>query len=294
MKRKNYSSNLNQRDRAILSFLWVWKVATTAALTHRFYPDRSPKTAYKRLWELETCGYIEAVSDFRTNHHVWTLTKLGFHIIRHSLPELREDGYRSESVAHDLITQAIHLGDYLLGAPQGVAFFTEQQLRRFDLEFYPDWVPRSEVHRADGYWRVPVGNPWTTIGLEVELFQKKTARYEVVADFYASYPNVIRVLWLVASSSMGAQIHDKISATIRNRPMVHDFVSLPNFSKFGWNAVIEHGPERGKPITKLLGKNSPNHPHLSGEKILLDVRKSPFMSRVSIPVDQNSFRNRVG
>lgn len=291
---KNYSSNLNQRDRGILQFLWLWKVATTAALARCYYNDRAPATACKRLWELEACGYIESISDRRPNHHVWTLTKLGFQVVREVLPELRAEGFKSESITHDLITSAVHLGDFLMGSPQGVGLFTEQQLRRFDSEFYPDWIPRSDVHRPDGYWRVPVGNPWATIGLEVELFQKKTARYEVVADFYASYPSVIRILWIAASASMGRQIHDKIAAAIRGKAMVHDFVSLSNFSKLGWDAPIELGPERGKPIMMLLGQTSPSSPRFNGERILLDTRKNPFKSRVLVPVDQNSFRNRVG
>ena len=238
MRTKKYSTGLSQRDRKILTFLWLWKVATTAALTNRFYAGQSPITAYHRLWALETCGFIESISDIQNNHHVWTLTRRGFQIVRETLPELREDGFRSESASHDLITSAIHLGGFLLGMPQDVGLFTEQQLRRYLLEFYPDWVPRSDVHRPDGYWRVPIGYPWATIGLEVELFQKATDRYGAVADFYRSYPSVARVLWLVSTDSMAKQIHDKIKATLPEKMMVHDFVSLPNFIKSSWNAII--------------------------------------------------------
>ena len=286
----NYSRNLNQRDRELLHFLWTWKVATTAALTQRFFSDRSPHTAYKRLWELESSKYILAVSDFQTNHHVWTLTKLGFHIVRRDLPALREDGFRSENISHDLITSAIHLGGYLLGTPTDVALFSEQELRRLHLEFYPDWVPRSELHRPDGYWRVPVGNPMATVALEVELSRKKTVQYEIVADFYASYPAIIRVLWLVARPSMGMLIHDKIGKALSNSPMIHNFVSLPKFLKSGWTAVIEHGPEQGKPITTLLGRKSPASPLLLGEKLLLDTRKSAYKSRVLRPLNPGCFR----
>lgn len=152
---------LNQCDREILYFLWRWKVATTRALTVGFFADRSPVTAYKRLWKLERGKVIQSIAvDRQARHRVWTLSKLGFEILKQQyfLPELQEEGFRSENITHDLVTMAMHLGEYHLGCPSEVGLFTEQELRRLYPEMYPDWVPRSQRHRADGYWRVPIGN----------------------------------------------------------------------------------------------------------------------------------------
>lgn len=281
--------NLNHRDFEILNFLWKWKVSTTSALSYRFFGNIKLSSAYRRLWVLERGGYICAVSDNRRMHCLWALTKLGFHVIKGNLPELREVGFRSENLSHDLVTSAIHLGGFLFGIPNGVALFSEQELRRLPLEFYPDWVPRSELHRPDGYWHVPVGNPMATVGLEVELSQKKDVKYEIIADFYASQPSIVRVLWLCAKSSMAWLLHEKISKALKHSPMNHNFVSFQNFQKFGWDSVIEHGPEKGKPITVLLGNKPSTARQLVGEKLILDTRKSPHKSRIYRPLELGCF-----
>lgn len=282
--------SINKRDIELLHFLWKWKVATTAALSQRFFINRSKTTAYKRLWELELGRYIQSISDYRSYHSVWTLTKLGFGIIKPFLPALREDGFRSENISHDLITSAVHLGDYLLDCPTNVSFFSEQELRRLALEFYPSWVPKSELHRPDGYWHVPIGKPMATVGLEVELSPKKNVQYEVIADFYASFPQVVRVLWIVPKSSTAKILHDKFSKTLSYAPMIHNFAIFPNFQKSGWEALIECGPEAGKPIAKLIGKNSEFSPKKNSELPFLDTRKSPYKSRSFRPLELSDFR----
>ncbi len=123
--------------RKILHFLWRWKVATTAGLWKRFYPSLTLAAVYYRLWRMERAGLL----DCKTNSgldYFWMLSKKGFEAIKQELPPLAEAGYRSEHWGHDLITSAIHLGDGLFNSIAGLEYWTEQELRRLDPEFYPD------------------------------------------------------------------------------------------------------------------------------------------------------------
>jgi hypothetical protein len=76
----------------MLEFLWKWKVSTTAALSKKFYPARRPQNAYKRLWELEKGGFIQAKLESTQRKSLWTLTRKGFQAIQERLPELKEEG----------------------------------------------------------------------------------------------------------------------------------------------------------------------------------------------------------
>jgi integrase len=48
------------------------------------------------------------------------LDQRGYEIVRPSLPVLAEDGFKSEAPTHDLITAAVHLGDWLVSPPEGL------------------------------------------------------------------------------------------------------------------------------------------------------------------------------
>lgn len=283
-------TRLTKKDEELLHFLWRWKVLTTAALSKIFYAHLAPVSAYKRLWKLEKGGFIQSFSDSRKDHYVWILTKLGFQMVRKTLPELKAECFHSENIVHDLITASVHLGDYLVNCPQNISFFSEQEMRCLPFEFYPNWVPRSEVHRPDGYWNVPIGNTMATIGLEVELSPKKDVRYEVVAHFYSTHPSIVRVLWVVPHSVKAKSLHEKFQITLKNAPMIHNFVSFPNFQTSGWDAHIEYGPEAGKRIGLLVGKKMESTRNLNSEKILLDTKKSAYESKISNQIELSHFR----
>jgi hypothetical protein len=287
---KGKELGLNQRDRTLLFFLWKWKVATTASIARAIFAELAIQSAYRRLWALEGAGFIESHADRTACCHLWTLGKLGFETILRDLPELKEEGFRSENLIHDLVTTAMHLGGYLSSIPAGVGLFSEQELRRLPFDFYPPWVPHSERHRADGYWHVPIGKPMATVALEVELSQKKDVRYEAAADFYAGEPQVVRVLWLMSRSSACENLHNKIVTHLRQRPMVHNFISYPVFRSSGWGALIEFGPEQGKPITYLLGKKTSETHQTPDSILILDTRKCPQSSTTWRPLDLGAVR----
>lgn len=132
---------LTERDLKILRYLWRWKVLSTAALTEKFFPERSPITAYTRLWHLQDGNYIRLIPLSDGKRFVWGLDQKGLASIKNQLPDLREIGFKSENVEHDHLVSAIHIGEWLTTTTSDDYFFSEQELRRFHLDQYPEWVP---------------------------------------------------------------------------------------------------------------------------------------------------------
>lgn len=196
-------------DIPILRHLWNWKVATTSGLHRKFFPTISGEAAYNRLYRMERAGYIQTQVDVTGRHHLWILTKKGFATIKGDLPPLKEEGFRSENPAHDLLVSTIHLGELLFGDPEGISLVTEQQLRRYKPEFYPPWVPKNSSHVPDGYWHLSKPSAHT-IALEVELFQKGRVDYEKVARFYDNHPQISKILWIVRWESLSEPIQRSI------------------------------------------------------------------------------------
>ncbi|MCX6126037.1 MAG: hypothetical protein NTV34_14995 [Proteobacteria bacterium] len=209
----------------------------------------------------------------------WSLDQKGYHAIRDLLPVLREDGYKSEHVGHDLLVTATHLGEWLLGTPFGVEIFTEQQLRRYDHESYPSWVPNDETHRPDGYWNVPDGAIKKTIALEVELSRQSHARYEATGDFYARNKSIIRVLWIVKNLAAAENINRHLCKAIAGGNTFHAFVLAHNFQSLGWGAPIVNGIETGSSIHSLLQNSTRTCSESVLARLNLDTRKSPHKSK---------------
>jgi hypothetical protein len=96
----------------------------------RFYPHKNLRRAYNRLLVLEKAGIIQARADIRGERFIWTLTREGYRRIRHILPlEMKEEGFESKALGHDLLCSAVLLGDWLsIAAPPDLVRVTEQQL----------------------------------------------------------------------------------------------------------------------------------------------------------------------
>lgn len=283
-----------KRDMAILNFLWRWKVATTAALAKKFFPERTGRTAYNRLWLLKRSGFIEIRSDVWQQKFVWSLTNKGYTAVREALPTLRADGFRSESIGHDLLVSAVHLGEWLLCSPENAQLFSEQQLRRLHFDSYPSWVPKTDLHRPDGYWRIKNGENFLTIALEVELSQKTGNQYEIVGDFYSKHPSINHVIWVVPRLSLAGYIHTRIQKAIRQKTMIHSFIVYADFQQQSWNAPIVCGAFLGKTIAQILGANIGNSPEPVLGSFLLNTRKSPFKAKTSTLFSPGDFSDRLG
>lgn len=262
----------------LLQFLWRWKVSTTAALSHRFYANRTPHRAYQRLWKLERAGFIKTRADESAKVHLWTLDKRGFAVVRSRIHHLKEDGFISENREHDLLVTAAHLGDALLKPNCGLEFFTEQELRRIDPAFFPKWVPQSQSRRPDGYWRVITEGSPKVIALEVELSPKQESEYESIGRFYDDHSEIDQVLWVVKEPNLIDTIH-QIARSVSRRPFKHSFVLLDPICSLGWLARISSGSDQGKTMNELLRNTTEKAAAHVSPQFLLDTRKTPHRSK---------------
>jgi len=285
---------LNGRDIAILQFLWKWKVSTTEALCRKFFPDAKLVVGYNRLSSLRREKLLQYRASIRGDKCVWVLTQKGYQRIKETLPAQVADGFVSESIGHDLICTAVHLGEWLVEAPIGVEFFSEQELRRLHEDVYPQWVPRGNRRRPDGYWYIPVGNKARVIALEVETTQKSNVDYAIIAKRYAETQNITRVLWIALSQSLCQTIHRHIHSAAGQLPMIHNFVSFEQFQKHYWQSKIELGPEQGKTIAYLLNCSSITSPLPVMGMSLLNGHKSPHRSTRSNLLQPSDFSDRLG
>jgi hypothetical protein len=266
------------RDVPMLDFLWRWKVSTTSALAARFFPMAKVGTAYKRLWRLERAGFIRARCDDTASYFLWSLDKRGFAFVRSRLPQMREEGYLSENLKHDLVVTAVHLGDGLPGKLPRLEYATEQELRRYEPEYLQPWVPRSNRHRPDGYWQVNETNGPLVIALEVELSSKTEADYESIGRFYSDYVEIHQVIWVVEKP----QFADKIRSLLgkrSNSETQHGFALLGQLSTLGWQAEVSFGSGNKKTLGNLLGNCATNESQPVGTQLMLDVRKTPHKSK---------------
>lgn len=282
-------------DFEILIFLWRWKLVSTAAIGARFFQGRAAISPYLRLSSLKKLGLVR-YQYFEIDRIVaaWTLTAKGFKVIRPLLPQLREDGFRSEAILHDWITTAIHLGEWLPSQPDGTDLFSEQQMRRLSLDDYPAWIPRTDLHRPDGYWRVRLPQGVGTVALEVELSTKYPHNYRAVADFYRDHPRIFRVVWLTDTLHTAKTIQSRLRDGAPSHIGIHNFVLKADFFRLGWNALLKLGAESNRPLAFLLGSESitrPAHGHL---RDLLDLRKAPHRSRTYTAEQHDRIRHRLG
>ncbi len=244
-----------ERGTPLLRFLWTWKLASTAALARKFFPDvKNPVSAYNWLLGLKNSGYITYKTDERGQHSLWTLERSGFRAIRDLLPALREEGYLSEAPHHDWLATAFHLGEWLVESPNGIQILSEQQLRRIEPEHYPEWAPKDLRHRPDGYWHRVAQNGSRTVAFEMELTRKKGPVYQSIGSFYGESAQVNRVLWVVRGLSDVRFIQENLDKGPGARSNIHSFVILSSFLKSGWSAPVEHGPGKGLSVEIFLRK----------------------------------------
>jgi hypothetical protein len=264
---------LSERDCATLDFLWRWKVGTTATLHAAIGGNRSPYATYQALIRLERMKFIQSVQDLRSRYSYWELTKKGFQTIRESLKDLKEKGFKSENPWHDLNVVAFHLGDWAYFPDVPVWFCTEQELRRYSQDNYPEWVPNAGDHRGDGYTRIvhPHARSWL-LSYEVELTAKSISRYESIIRIYRMVHQCDLVYWLVGSDEVKSQIL-KAKELVRDpKDNFHLFVDHAEYMKSGWKSIVRNS--QGEPLFTieenlwgLLGDKPRTCQSISQEKV---------------------------
>ncbi len=305
MSRKTKLANrvvLTERDNRLLRFLWKWKLLTTRAIHLKFFPQCSLQRAYNRLNQLKNAGILESRRGEELDANYWALGQLGYRAIKSVLPPLRSDGYKAEHVSHDALVTAIHLGHWFLEKPSTAQLFSEQQLRRYQTESLPHWVPKSQLHRPDGYWFMPKNCPSNRLyALEVELNIKSPSAYERATDFYKLEPTIDRIFWFVTSASACKRVSKLLAAGDNSASSQHSFVLLEEFKKRGWDASIHLGVDQGKAFEASLstqavppwkgGRTPVESTSISTPQHLLDSRKSYVKSKLSASHQNQKIHN---
>ncbi len=248
------SCQITERDYKILRHLWKWKAHSTMAMARKFFAEIRASSAYRRLQYLETDGYIMSTVVEGRRREVWSLAKKGFGYILPKLGALEHVGYKSENLYHDYLASAFHLGEWLTHQPSDTQTYSEQQLRRYPVDVWPDWVPRSVSHRPDGYSVYNQGGENVVIAFEAELSLKSQHRYESVVASYDSQDAIRFVFWLVDTKrtlkSM-KQAFDKFG--VRNWSK-HHFILLSDFRDKGWMAPFTEGQFKGRNLSDFMNR----------------------------------------
>lgn len=284
---KKRKIQIQARDIDVFGFLWVWKLATVSAIHGRFFSDsKARRVVYNRMLSLKRAGFVQNQvvlnrdSKGRGSFMVWTITRRGFDLIRNQLPDLREEGFLSENIEHDLLVSAFHLGNYTDKSPKSVEILTEQELRRLKLEDYPEWAPQTSLHRPDGYWRIPSHPAPELCAIEVELNFKNKIKYRAVGEFYATYLDIKRVFWLVPSKNFADAVLREIGKVPSPRLEIHNFILVADFRSLGWQAPIRVGSDCSKTLNLILPKSSQANPGQASGRCLSHLWFSESVSVV--------------
>jgi hypothetical protein len=283
---------IKEVDLKVMQSLWKWKMATTASIGEEFYANPYSEGAYKRLHKLAKAGFIESVP-LTCEKYIWVLTRAGFNLIKPYLPVLKDEGFKSEALEHDYLCSALQRGPWISKLPEDVILCSEQELRRFKSDHYPQNIPDSEVHRADGYSIIPIKKESQVIAFEVELNSKNKSDYRVVAKFYERQSHVFRVIWLVESLSFAKWIQKIICDATPENYLAHDFILLNDYKNLGWNAPIILGYEQGETLSYLLEYDQAPKRLPGATSYFLEATKRPYKSNVYKISQKNNFSNRL-
>lgn len=99
MKKKT-AIRLSNSDFEFLLFLWKWKVATTEILFHEFSKTNGADEwgIYQRSLRLEHHKMITRMNVLQPRPgFVWSIADKGFRLVKESLAELSEEGFKSKN-----------------------------------------------------------------------------------------------------------------------------------------------------------------------------------------------------
>jgi hypothetical protein len=282
MKTKKHCE-ITDRDYKMLRFLWKWKAVATIALARKFFPGVQSFSAYRRLLHLESDGYIGSYVVDGRFHEAWILKEKGFKYILPHLGDLHSQGYKSANYPHDFLATALHLGEWLTHQPENTQTYSEQQLRCYPAELWPSWVPRSTLHRPDGYSAYQSNEKRVVIAFEAELSLKGKKRYESAVTFYDNQPVIDYVFWLVDSKNTLNAVRRNFEKLQVRDWSKHQFILLSDFMQNGWMAPFIEGKFKGRNPGYFLNHNPAtmsSQSYLGCDTLaLLDSRRRPINSR---------------
>jgi hypothetical protein len=171
--------------------------------------------------------------------------------------------------------------------------FSEQELRRYRIDHYPSWVPKSRTHRSDGYSRIPIKGELRTIAFEVELNRKPPSKYSVTAKFYEDCESVSRIVWVVKNLALAKSIQNIFKEASPGKYLIHDFIIFEDFKKLGWASTIVLGYEHGKTLSQLLEHDITLKCFSRDTQHLLNSQRRPYISKRYAEVRKSSVYNRL-
>jgi hypothetical protein len=286
-KRKT-SRKLSASDIQVLDFLWTWKVASPQILKLVAFSGKSDWWVYKAIRQLIAEKYIMPLPRGKyLNQEVLTLTELGFEVVLMDRDDIQQYRYKPHAPAHDYFATCLQLGDLWLSSVQKV-FFTEQMLASLRSNNFPKNYANGEGHVPDGITRLQNGLKSISVGYEVDLNLKESARYEETIRYYEALEDVTNVIWLARNDWIAERILKVISAHSNNyRAKQYSFVRLDDFKNQVWEAKVLSGASVGLSIRKIhtnlmqsLGKMDANFVQNNLKEIFFSDYKSPQKSKL--------------
>ena len=265
----------------VLYFVWQWKLVTVTMIGIHFYEDERSRSAYNQVFSLNKMGFTRFIYEEKSKRFSITLTKKGFDVLKSDLSNLKDKGFRSEYINHDLIVNAIHYGIYRLNSNLFGGVFTEQELRRNSMELYPTPIPKSSLHRPDGYILLKKPDAKTVFAIEVELSAKPALEYARTREFYLNSAHV-KCVWVAGSRRIAELAFSGIEADHKQSLGRHKFYLLGDILKQGWSAPNILGNEPRVSLLDLLGENHADNACIQPVYIqiesLLNGQKAPYVS----------------
>ncbi len=280
---------LMQIDFMLMRILWKWKLLSFPLASQMVFSKISKLGSYRKIKRLVNEGYLIERKVGRLEIEVIQLSKKGFDCIKYDLGETRQLRFAAQSVDHDYIATAFHLGEFVYGVPKGVTLLSEQQLQTVDSSLLPSWAIKNYEHIPDGYIRFEAGEIKKTIAIEVELNYKSTIRYMKMGYYFdADREKVDTVLWLCDGIAIAQFIANQLFEAKPRNSGVHNIILLESWIELGWEAESIHGDSKGKSIREIYlskgyqnpSQNLVNTWSTQTKQILVDCRKSPRYSRI--------------
>jgi hypothetical protein len=278
MKKNNFK--ITDEDMNCLYMLWRWKLLTTSALSLACYSTRSQYRAYCRLLRLEKMDVLKSTSSWDQKTVVWHLSDKGYEVIASRFENPIQGGFRSENKDHDFWVSAIHLGEWIKAIPAGCDLYSEQELRKLDPKYYPEWVPQTKQHRPDGWWKIgsSQSSRASLIALEVEFSKKTINSYNEIGDFYSNTINPYQVIWVVKSKGDINYILNHLKGGSSTEAKEQSFITLDQYIQHQWQSEVLIGKNSGKKLIEVLQTSVELGANYNSAQVLLDVRKKPIIS----------------
>lgn len=274
---------ITKDDYQLLFELWRWKFLTTNMIHELAYKPRSVSACYQRLNNLENNGYIEGFSSQDAKMRFWQLTSKGFSCLYFEGEIFAQKGFRSEHINHDFWVNVFHISLAKNFCDMDKSIFTEQELRRYEVESYPDWVPHTKRHRPDGWCvqKSATTGAVSLLSIEVEFNRKPKETYADLGLFYTENVNVETVLWLVKSTVEAKYILNSLGQKTDNVNQIHSFITIDQFIKDQWQSPIVVGKNAGQPARSLFQKSAINGQEIFIADLFYDLRKYPTKSSIN-------------